>query len=256
MLVSIITPLYNASNWLEATVNSVLSQTVKDWEMIIVDDCSSDNSYELACKLSEQDKRIKVFQLKKNAGAAAARNKAISEAKGRYIAFLDSDDLWFPQKLEVQLNFMKDKDIAFSYSGYEKIDENGAVFDVVSVPNKLSYKDLLKTNYIGCLTAIYDTQKIKKVLMPINTKREDFATWLLILKKIDYAHSCNTTLAQYRVYAYQSSASKMKMAKENWYLYRNIEQLSLLSSCYYFFHYSIRGILRTKAPFLARVFGF
>lgn len=256
MLVSIVTPLYNASNWLEKTVESVLSQTLTDWEMLIVDDCSTDNSFELACRLSKKDERIKVFQLEKNAGAAVARNKAISEAKGRYIAFLDSDDLWVPQKLEKQLAFMKENNIAFSYSPYDKIDEKGQVFDTVTVPKRLCYSELLKTNYVGCLTAVYDTQKLEKVFMPMTTKREDFATWLLILKKIPYAYSTNKNLGQYRVYSNQSSAKKLKMAKENWYLYRRIEGFSILKSSYYFAHYSIRGFLRTKAPYMAKLLGY
>lgn len=255
MLVSIINPLYNASNWLEETVNSVLSQTVQDWEMIIVDDCSSDNSYKLACELSEQDTRIKVFQLKKNAGAAAARNKAINEAKGRYIAFLDSDDLWHPHKLEKQINFMLKNNYAFSYTAYEKINEEGKVIGHVGAPMRLNYKQLLMTNEIGCLTAIYDTEILGKVYMPTETKREDYATWLSILKKIDYAYGMPESLGQYRVYANQSSAKKSKMAKENWNLYRNIEDLSFIKSIYYFSHYSIRGVLRTKFPRFARLLG-
>lgn len=255
MLVSIINPLYNASNWLEATVNSVLSQTVQDWEMIIVDDCSSDHSYKLACELSEEDTRIKVFQLKKNAGAAAARNKAINEAKGRFIAFLDSDDLWHPHKLEKQINFMLKNNYAFSYTAYEKINEEGKVIGHVGAPMRLNYKQLLMTNEIGCLTAIYDTEILGKVYMPTETKREDYATWLSILKKIDYAYGMPESLGQYRVYANQSSAKKSKMAKENWNLYRNIENLSFIKSIYYFSHYSIRGVLRTKFPRFARLLG-
>ena len=252
ILVSIITPLYNASEWLEKTVNSVLEQTLRDWELIIVDDCSRDNSYDIARQLSLKDKRIKVYQLKTNSGAAAARNKAIKEAKGRYIAFLDSDDLWFPTKLEEQIKFMKAEHIDFSYSAYEKINEEGIVFDIVNVPKKLDYRTLLKTNYIGCLTAIYDTNSLGKIYMPTNTKREDFATWLLILKEIDYAYAIDKSLAQYRVYDEQSSSKKLNMAKENWKLYRDIEKLGLLPSCYYFLHYAIRGIFRSKRPSLAR----
>lgn len=253
--VTIITPLYNCSQFLEATLCSVLSQTYQNWEVIMVDDCSSDNSVSVAKKFVEKDHRIKLIQLDKNSGAAAARNKAIEAAFGCFIAFLDSDDLWAPDKLEKQVQFMLDQDIAFSFSAYEKIDEEGVPFDVVSVPNKISYKQLLKTNVIGCLTAMYDVEKLGKVYMPVNTKREDFATWLAILKKVDYAYGMPDVLAQYRVYASQSSAKKTKMAKENWRLYRDIEQLGMLRSAYYFTHYAVRGVLRTKFPALARAVG-
>lgn len=254
-LVSIITPLYNCSDYLEQTIQSVISQTYGNWEMIMVDDCSTDNSLEIAQKYAAEDSRINVLQLEKNSGAAVARNKAIEAATGRFIAFLDSDDLWMPNKLEKQVQFMLDQNIAFSFSAYEKIDEKGVPFDIVSVPEKINYKQLLKTNVIGCLTAMYDVEKLGKVYMPVNTKREDFATWLAILKRVDYAYGMPDVLAQYRVYASQSSAKKTKMAKENWRLYRDIEQLGMFKSAYYFSHYAIRGVLRTKFPNLARAVG-
>lgn len=253
--VTIITPLYNCSEFLDETLNSVLVQTYQNWEVIMVDDCSSDNSVLIAQEFVEKDHRIKLIQLEKNSGAAVARNKAIEAATGRFIAFLDSDDLWMPNKLEKQVQFMLDQNIAFSFSAYEKIDEKGVPFDIVSVPEKINYKQLLKTNVIGCLTAMYDVEQLGKVYMPVNTKREDFATWLTILKQVDYAYGMPDVLAQYRVYASQSSAKKTKMAKENWRLYRDIEKLGLSKSAYYFLHYAVRGVLRTKFPRLARLLG-
>jgi len=254
-LVSIITPSYNAEKYLARTIESVLGQTFQDWEMIIVDDQSPDNANQLIEQYCQQDGRIKLLHLEKNSGAAVARNTAIEAAKGRYIAFLDSDDLWLPDKLEKQVQFMLDQDIAFSFSAYEKIDETGNVFGTVGVPKKTGYHDLLKTCSIGCLTAMYDVEKLGKVYMPANTKREDFATWLAILKQVDYAYGMPDVLAQYRVYASQSSAKKAKMAKENWRLYRDIEQLGVFKSAYYFAHYAVRGVLRTKFPNLARAVG-
>ncbi len=253
--VSIITPLYNSASFIASTINSVIAQTAISWEIIIVDDCSSDNSIEVIQPFIDRDTRIKFIKLEENSGAAVARNTAIEAATGRFIAFLDSDDLWHPEKLEKQIQFMLDKDVAFSFSAYEKIDERGVPFDIVSVPEKISYKQLLKTNVIGCLTAMYDVAKLGKVYMPVNTKREDFATWLAILKKVDYAYGMPDVLAQYRVYASQSSAKKTKMAKENWRLYRDIEQLNFFKSSYYFAHYAVRGLLRTKFPSLARWLG-
>lgn len=254
--VSIVMPVYNSSRWLEESVKSVQGQTHDGWELLIVDDCSTDESMEIASRLEQHDHRIRVIQLSENSGPAKARNKAIEMAKGNYIAFLDSDDLWQPEKLEAQLRFMKKSSIAFSYTAYEKIDEHGKRIGRVGVRDRLSYSDLLKTCEIGCLTAMYNTQMIGKVYMPMGTKREDYATWLSILRnKIDYAYGTNSVLAQYRVYTEQSSAKKIQMAKENWRLYRDIEKLSLLKATYCFGNYAIRGVFRSKYPGWARFFG-
>lgn len=248
-------PLYNCENFLSQTSVSVLNQTHTSWELIMVDDCSTDGSFTIAKDLAASNPKIKLLQLKKNSGAAIARNTAIEAATGRFIAFLDSDDLWHPEKLEKQIDFMQKNDYAFTYTAYEKINEEGMAFQVVGVPEKVSYHDLLKTNVIGCLTAMYDTEKLGKVYMPTNTKREDFATWLQILKKVNYAYGINESLAQYRVYDAQSSSKKVNMAKENWLLYKDIEKLNTVKSLYYFAHYSIRGLLRTKFPRIAKVLG-
>lgn len=252
IIASIITPSHNCAPFISETICSVLNQSFSDWEMIIVDDCSADNSVEVIQSFVEQDSRINLIRLSEKSGAAVARNAAIEAATGRFIAFLDSDDLWMPNKLEKQVQFMLDQDVAFSFSAYEKIDETGKVFGYIGVPKKTGYHDLLKTCSIGCLTAMYDVEKLGKVYMPVNTKREDFATWLAILKQVDYAYGMPDVLAQYRVYASQSSAKKAKMAKENWRLYREVEQLNLIKASYYFSHYAVRGVLRTKFPSLAR----
>ena len=255
-LVSIITPSYNSSPFISNTLKSVASQSFDNWEMIIVDDYSSDNSAEVIQQYASQDPRIKFIQLEKNSGAAVARNTAIEASTGRFIAFLDSDDLWHPEKLEKQINFMLENEVAFSYTAYEKIDENGVPFQTMPVPKKINYNNLLKTNVIGCLTAVYDTKYLGKIYMPTNTKREDFAAWLSILKKTDCAYGMPDVLAQYRVYESQSSSKKASMAKENWRLYRDIEKLNIFKASYYFFHYAVRGVLRTRLPRLATALGF
>lgn len=254
-LVSIITPSYNSALLISDTVDSVLSQTFTNWEMIIVDDCSEDNSVEVIQSLVDCEPRIKLIKLTENSGAAVARNRAIEAAQGRFIAFLDSDDLWKSKKLEEQVNFMIDNSVVFSYTAYEKVDENGTPFQIIKVPLKVAYKDLLKTNIMGCLTVIYDTKNIGKIFMSKNTKREDFATWLKILKQVDYAYAVPEVLAQYRVYNDQSSSKKTSMAQETWRLYRNVEHLNLFQATYYFSHYAIRGLLRTKTPKLASLIG-
>jgi len=253
--VSIIIPIYNAVNYIEFTLKSIMNQSFTNYEVIIVDDCSTDGSLDVIYRFSDCDSRIKVILLDENSGPAVARNAAIKAANGRYIAFLDADDLWFPKKLEKQLAFMDANNYPFSYSAYEKIDEKGQVYGHIGVPDKLCYSDLLKTCAIGCLTAIYDTEFFGKVYFPTNTKREDFALWLQLLKRVYNAYGLNETLAQYRVYKNQSSGKKMKMAKENWRLYREIEGLNIIKASYYFAHYMVRGVLRAKAPSLARLFG-
>jgi len=254
-LVTIVTPIYNSSQFLGKTIQSVLSQTYENWEMIIVDDCSQDNSLAIAENYAAVDQRIRAFKLPKNSGAAAARNAAIKVARGRFVAFLDSDDLWVPKKLEKQINFMLNHGVALSFSSYYKINEHGDIFELMGVPEKVSYNELLKTCVIGCLTAVYDTNALGKIYMPTNTKREDFATWLGILKKVDFAFSLAEPLAQYRVYYNQSSGKKVSMAKENWRLYREQEKLDLFQASYYFSHYAVRGVLRTTFPRFARALG-
>ena len=150
---------------------------------------------------------------------------------------------------------MLSKDIAFSYTAYEKMNQNGEVFELMGIPEQINYTQLLKTCVIGCLTVIYDTNKLGKVHMPLNTKREDFATWLSIIKEVNCAYGLTIPLAQYRVYSNQTSSTKVNMAKENWRLYRDLEKLGLLQAVYYFTHYAIRGILRTKYPKVARILG-
>lgn len=253
--ISIITPSHNCSSFISETIQSALKQSFTDWEMIIVDDCSTDHSVVVIQSFVEQDSRIKLIQLAENSGAAVARNRAVEAAQGRYIAFLDSDDLWLLNKLEKQLAFMQANNYPFSYAAYDKIDENGQVFGHIGVPDRVCYSDLLKMCSIGCLTAMYDTEYFGKVYMPLIRKRQDLGLWLRLLKKTDYAYGLNETLAQYRVRMDSISANKANAAKFIWRLYREVEGLNLIKASYYFSHYAIRGLLRTKAPGLARILG-
>ena len=163
-LVSIITPSYKSEKFISQTIESVLGQTYQNWEIIIVDDVSPDNSNKIIEEYSKKDSRIKLIKLEKNSGAAVARNIAIEESKGRYIAFLDADDIWKPEKLEKQIEFMRKNNYAFTYTAYEKVDENGVVFGKIGVPLKVSYNQLLRTCVIGCLTAVYDREKLAKFI--------------------------------------------------------------------------------------------
>ena len=245
--ISIITPIYNSENFISKTIESVLEQTYKNWEMIIVDDVSSDGSCSIIEKYIKKDNRIRLMQLSENSGPAIARNCAIKGAKGRYIAFLDSDDLWHPDKLSKQIAFMQEQDIALSYTSYYRIKEtSGEIIYQFYVPEKVDYSELLKQNIIGCLTAIYDTKKIGKVYMPNIDKRQDFGLWLNILKKVPYAYGMIEPLADYRVRTSSVSSNKILASKYNWKLYREVEKLPLHKAIYYFGWYTYRSILRYK----------
>ena len=230
-LVSIITPVYNCKAFLPEAARSVMEQTWGNWEWIIVDDGSVDGSFDLARSLAEQDSRIRTERLESNMGPAAARNRAIDMAKGRFIAFLDCDDLWKPEKLEKQVGFMLEGVIGFSYSYYEVIDEAGAPLDrTVRPPLKLTYRDMLRKNHIGCLTAIYDAAALGKMYMPLIRKRQDYGLWLQILKRVDFAHCLPEVLAVYRLRGSSVSSEKMELLRYNWMLFREVEGLSFFVS--------------------------
>jgi teichuronic acid biosynthesis glycosyltransferase TuaG len=232
--VSIITPNYNSANFIEETINSIIKQSYTNWELIITDDVSTDNSIDLIQKYVNIDNRIKLIQLKENSGAAVARNTSIEAATGKYIAFLDSDDLWTPDKLEKQIQFMNENNSSFSYSNYKLIDEEGNNLNIIKKPtSNLTYNELLKENQIGCLTAIYDQKKLGKVYMPLIRKRQDYGLWLEILKQINHAHKIDEVLAIYRVRENSISSNKVEMLKYNFQLFNKHQKLSKLKSFYY-----------------------
>ena len=246
-LISIIMPNYNSAQFIEETIASIFAQSYENWELILVDDCSSDGSVKIIESLIADDNRIRLITLTENSGPAIARNRAIKEAKGRYIAFLDSDDLWTPDKLLKQISFMQENDAALSYTGYYRIEEeSGEIIDQIHVSKKVDYFELLKQNIIGCLTAIYDTRKIGKVYMPDIRKRQDFGLWLKILKRVPYAYSIDEPLAYYRVRTASVSSNKMIASKYNWELYRKVEKFPRHKAIYYFWWYTYRSILKYK----------
>lgn len=245
-MVSIITPSYKSKRFISQTIDSVLAQTYENWEMIIVDDCSPDDSNELIEKYVKKDSRIKLIKLEKNNGPAVARNKAIEEAKGRYIAFLDADDLWKPAKLERQIDFMTKNNLSFTYSSYDLIDEDGTDLGTFTTKDKISYKSMLRTCSVGCLTAIYDTKKLGKVYMPLIKKRQDYGLWLKILKNIDSTKGMRESLATYRILENSVSSNKVKAAQYQWKIYREIEKLNIFKSIYYFVQYAYYGVVKYK----------
>lgn len=252
-LVSIITPCHNSSRFISQTIDSVLAQTYQNWEMIIVDDCSTDNSVQIVEEYMKRDGRIKLIRLEKNTTQAVARNRAIGEAKGRYIAFLDSDDIWLPEKLEKQMNFMKEKDVSLCYSSYYLIDENGSDKGVFIAKENATYTELLKTCYIGNLTTIYDSGKLGKQYME-SVGHEDYTLWLKILKNGGVAKGISEPLAKYRLSSKSTSSNKIKAARWQWNIYRNVEGLSIPESLYYYTHYIYYGTIKYGAIRIFQLF--
>lgn len=242
-LVSIVIPVYNAEKCISDTVASIKSQSYKNWEIIMVDDGSDDRSLDIMNALACDN--IKVLSCGKGS-AAIARNKGIDEAKGRYIAFLDADDLWYSDKLEKQLEFMEKKDAAFSFTGYEFADEYGvSVNKVVQVPGTISYRQALKNTTIFTSTVIFDMNKLNKddIHMP-NVKSEDTATWWKVLKSGVTGYGLNEALTLYRRSAGTLSSNKVEAIRRIWNLYRNVEGLSLPYSCLCFVFWAFRAVFR------------
>ena len=244
--VSIITANYNCESFIAETIKSIQAQSFKDWELIIIDDNSSDKGLDIVQSYMKDDERIILLQNETNLGAAKTRNKGIKIARGRYISFLDSDDLWKEDKLSKQLSFMKSGEISFSYTSYALIDEDNVDQGEFLVRGKVSYSDLLKTCDIGCLTAMYDTEALDKTEMPDILKRQDYGLWLRLLKKTDYAYAIEEKLAVYRLRKNSISSNKRRAAAYQWKIYRNVEEFSIVKSLYFFIHYAINGFLKYK----------
>ncbi len=250
-LVSIITPVYNSEKYLEGTIHSVLQQTYKNWELWLINDCSSDNSDKIMQSFAAGDERIHAVTLDKNSGPAVARNKGIEMASGRFIAFLDADDIWKPEKLSVQIPFMLENNYALSYSHYDVIDQNGKLTGrTIFCPPVITYKKLLIENQIGCLTGVYDTEKTGKLFMPLIYKRQDYGLWLNILKTGITGHGIQQSLACYRKYASSLSGNKWGVLKYNWLLLRKYQGMNFISASYYFF----RFLLHKGIKFIAKFF--
>jgi teichuronic acid biosynthesis glycosyltransferase TuaG len=243
MKVSVITPVYNSERFIAETITSVQNQTYTDWEMILVDDCSNDNSVKIIDEIAKKDSRIKYIKLNKNSGPAVARNTAIEDAKGRYIAFLDSDDLWESNKLEKQIKFMEENKIAFSFTSYRLIDEKGNDLNkVIRVPSRINYNELLKNTIIGCSTVVIDRDIVGDFKMPLVRAGQDIATWLSILRRGFEAYGINEPLAKYRKVAGSVSSNKIKALKRTWNVYKNIEKVPFPKIYYVYMWYIINAI--------------
>ena len=244
--VSIIVPVYNAGAYIRETVEMVRRQTWTDWELLLVDDCSGDNSREVIRSCCQTDPRIRLIEKKKNEGAAKARNTGLEQAAGRYIAFLDADDIWKPEKLEAELDFMKSREAGFVFTAYEFGDEQGqGTGKVVHVPDELDYRRALSRTVIFTSTVLFDTEKLEKHLLEMpDVGSEDTATWWKILRQGEKAYGLDQVLAVYRRPRVSLSSNKLTAVRRIWNLYRNVEGLSLPASIRYFCGWAIRAVWR------------
>lgn len=245
-LVSIIVPVYNAGAFIEDTIRMVLAQTYTQWELLLVDDCSKDDSRAKIETLCGQDERIRLISRERNGGAAEARNMGMDNAGGRYIAFLDADDVWLPEKLEKELKFMEEKNAAFAFTAYEFGDEAArGTGKIVNVPETLTYKEALSRTVIFTTTVIFDLTRIdKKMIQMPNVASEDTATWWKVLRCGYTAYGLNEVLAIYRRPAGSLSSNKFVAIKRIWNLYRNEEKLSLPVTIRCFLGWAFGAVIR------------
>ena len=246
--VSIITPIYNSSKYLQETIDSVLSQTLQDWEWLITDDCSTDNSIEILEKIN--DDRIKIFKAEKNGGAGFARNISLKNANGRFITFLDGDDFWEPTFLEEMVNFMKNEKSELSYSTYSRCDENlNPTIGDFEADKIVTFNNLLKTCRLSLLSSMYDSQRVGKFYFPEGTKREDHVMWLELLKQIPEGKPLKKTLSKYRMLPNSVSRNKTNVMKDQYLVYKDYMKFSTVKSLYYTANWALNGFLKYSKLF-------
>lgn len=233
-LVSIITPVFNSAGYIEKTVQSVIDQSYTDWELILVDDCSTDNTLEILEQLVKKDKRINYLRLKNNGGAGIARNTGIKRAKGKYIAFLDSDDYWHVDKLKIQVEAMEKKNLNFTFTDYYIKYENKNEELIFNSPlKKVYYKDIIKFNYIACSTVMFNQEALGKSYMPNIRNRQDWGLWINLVQKNKRAVNINKYLMYYTVRKDSISSNKFKMIKYHWYIYKSYLKFNYVKALIY-----------------------
>ncbi|MFZ1610896.1 MAG: glycosyltransferase family 2 protein [Chitinophagales bacterium] len=235
--VSVIIPVYNAAISIAKTVDSVLYQTLQSFEIILINDASTDNSLEIITALAQQHTQISIINLQQNGGPGIARNAGIKKAIGKYIAFLDADDTWHSLKLEKQVAFMEANNHLLTYTWYETLQTKTHNKKIILAPASVTYKQLLKHNTIGNLTAMYNSESLGKVYMPELRMRQDWGLWLKILQSGITGYCLPEILATYHTSENSLSANKWKVAKYNWQILRNYQQLSLFACMWYFIHF-------------------
>ena len=252
-LVSIISPVYKCEKYIVEAIKSVQAQTYPNWELLLVDDCTPDNSPEIIREFAKEDPRIRYLRMEENSGAALARNKALDEAKGRYIAYLDADDVWLPEKLERQIAFMNKNHAQFSCCDYEKIEADGTPLNkIIHMPKTITYNQLLRNTIIQIVGVIIDLDLVDRelIVMPNLRLGPDSATWLHMLKNGVIFTGQNEVLAQYRRVPDSLSSNKIKAMKRTWKIYREVEKLSLIKSLWclvgWAYHASLKRIYFKK----------
>lgn len=244
-LVSIIMPLNNCEQFVGHAIESVLNQTYPNFELIVVDDYSTDNSASIVESYVRKDSRVKLYKLEKNQGVSNARNIGIENAEGKYIAFLDSDDLYNEKKLELQVALMESSNYPITFSAYQKINEDGSVRGVIlSNKDRINYRDLLKSNIMPTFSVMYNSSLIGKRYFDQSPKSEDYIYWLGILKDVPYAYNIKEILGYYRVRKNSRSSKKLETVMYQWIIYRNIEKLSLSDSLFFYLIYIFLGLKR------------
>lgn len=237
-MVSIIMPSYNSSGYIAQSIDSIINQSYTNWELLITDDCSTDNTCEIVERYAARDSRIKLFALEENKGAGIARNNSIKEARGRYIAFCDSDDCWLPDKLKIQIELMACTGAEICYGSYLTCDENNVNTGIVVAYKQITYKEICRDDSIGFLTCIYDTQRLGKVYLPELRKRQDWGWKIKLMKYCPIAYGIIKPIAVYRVRKGSLSNNKMKLIKYNVRVYHDILGLPLwLSWLKFLFHF-------------------
>lgn len=234
-LVSIVTPTYNSSRFIAETIDSIQKQTYGNWELLITDDCSTDDIERIVKSYSASDPRIRFFKLDRNSGPGVARNNSLKYAKGRFIAFCDSDDRWYPEKLEKQLRFMTGGDYALTYTSYDSCTDSGKICGRVECAPKITRKDIIRDCGVGCLTAIYDRDKLGLRFFPVLRRRQDWCLWIDIISDVGAAYGLREPLALYRLRKNSTSSNKFRLLKYNYSVYRDFLKYSHLRSAWKLF---------------------
>ncbi|MFG0875493.1 glycosyltransferase family 2 protein [Aeromonas media] len=243
-LVSIIMPAHNSAATIISSIRSIQQQTYQHWELLITDDCSVDDTVSLVDKIASQDSRISLVVNDRNYGAGFSRNQSINRSKGKYIAFLDADDIWLPNKLSLQVEYMERTGALFTYTAYQKLSHE-ELGGIVTVPKKVTHNQLLRGCVIGCLTAMFNAEVLGRQTMPLIRKRQDLGLWLKLLKICDEAHGIQEVLAQYRTDTGMSQ-NKFNAASYQWRLYRDVVGLNLCQCLWYFGWYAVNGFIKYR----------
>ncbi len=242
-LVSVIMPCYNAEGFISESIESVFAQSYNNWELVITDDCSSDRTPEIVRAYCEKDSRINFAIAEQHSGIAGTRNHCLKRAKGRFVAFLDNDDIYYPHKIEKQVNFMLENGYAFSYASYELMNENGSMKGkVIKTNGIIDYDKYLRNTIIGSGTIMLDREKTGMLRMPNNATSDDMALWCKILKDGHCAYPINDILLKYRIRSHSASSNKLKAARDVWLVYRKQEKLPLSKALIYFLSYAFHAV--------------